>query len=289
MTSAPRTYEIHETALLTGLAPARLRAWERRHAVVRPERQPNGYRAYTAAQVALLRAMAVLVRDGARIGDLVALPPVDVIARARVGSSDGSPLGELLAAVRAQDRDALDALIQRGIAERGAVAFAAEIVLPFAQLLGDLWAVGDVPIVSEHLASEAMVQALKGSLRAGPREGPRLVAAGLPGERHEWGFLATLLAIQARGWTVDYLGPDLPLDEAVRAVWQVGAAGLVLSVSDVTRCVEAGGALDALPARLPEGVFAAIGGAGIRGREAHLRRVGYRLDPAEFDAIDAAP
>lgn len=289
MTSAPRTYEIHEIALLTGLAPARLRAWERRHAVVRPARQPNGYRAYTAAQVALLRAMAVLVREGARIGDLVALPPVELIERARRGASDGSPLGDLLAAVRAQDRDALEALVQRGLAERGAVAFAAEVALPFAQLLGDLWAVGDVPVASEHLASEVMVQALKGSLRAGRGGGPRLVAAALPGERHEWGFLATLLAVQARGWTVDYLGPDLPLDEAARAVWQTGAAGLLLSVSDVTRCVEAGGALDALPARLPDGAFVAIGGAGIRGRESHLRRVGYRLDPAEFDALDAVP
>ena len=42
-TSRPeRTYEIHEVAELTGLAPARLRAWERRYEVVRHRRMPNG-------------------------------------------------------------------------------------------------------------------------------------------------------------------------------------------------------------------------------------------------------
>ncbi|HTG50704.1 MAG TPA: MerR family transcriptional regulator, partial [Gemmatimonadales bacterium] len=55
-----RTYEIHEVARLTGLAPARLRAWERRYEVVRPRRLPNGYRVYTGEQVALLRAYARL-------------------------------------------------------------------------------------------------------------------------------------------------------------------------------------------------------------------------------------
>ena len=52
-----RPYEINDVARLTGLSTARLRAWERRYEVVRPVRQPNGYRAYTGEQVALLRAL----------------------------------------------------------------------------------------------------------------------------------------------------------------------------------------------------------------------------------------
>ena len=71
MSETGRTYEIQDVAALTGLTPERIRAWERRYAVIRPERQANGYRAYTGAQVALLRAYAKLVSRGARIGDLV--------------------------------------------------------------------------------------------------------------------------------------------------------------------------------------------------------------------------
>ncbi|HEU5169856.1 MAG TPA: MerR family transcriptional regulator [Gemmatimonadales bacterium] len=63
---AERTYEIHEVAELTGLAPARLRAWERRYEIVRPCRMPNRYRAYSADQVALLRAFRRLTDAGER-------------------------------------------------------------------------------------------------------------------------------------------------------------------------------------------------------------------------------
>ena len=71
--SAP-TYRILEVSELTGLEPDRLRAWERRYAAVRPARQPNGYRAYSAEQVALLGAYARLIEGGERIGDLVRRP-----------------------------------------------------------------------------------------------------------------------------------------------------------------------------------------------------------------------
>ena len=91
LTRPDRTYEIHEVAELTGLAAARLRAWERRYEVVRPRRMPNGYRAYTADQVALLRAFARLIEGGERIGDLAAPPPEDVLAQAEARARDGTP------------------------------------------------------------------------------------------------------------------------------------------------------------------------------------------------------
>ena len=96
VTRPDRTYEIHEVAELTGLAAARLRAWERRYEVVRPERQPNGYRAYTADQVALLRAFARLIDSGERIGELAARPRAEVLAQAHARALDGSPQAALL-------------------------------------------------------------------------------------------------------------------------------------------------------------------------------------------------
>ena len=69
-------------AELTGLAAARLRVWERRYEVVRSRRMPNGYRASTADQVALLRAFARLIDGGERIGDLVARPREELLAQA---------------------------------------------------------------------------------------------------------------------------------------------------------------------------------------------------------------
>ena len=220
-----RTYEIHEVASLTGLAPARLRAWERRYEVVRPRRTPNGYRAYTADQVALLRAFARLIDGGERIGDLAGRPREDVLAQAEARALDGSPQAALVDAVRAFDRERLEGLVAQQLALRGLRAFAEEVVLPLAQAVGDLWALGKIPIAAEHLASEVVLHALKGGLRMSRGTGPLVVGACLPGERHEWGVLATLAIAQEGGWRIHYLGADLPVEELVQAAWTSSSTG----------------------------------------------------------------
>jgi len=277
LTRPDRTYEIHEVAELTGLAAARLRAWERRYEVVRPRRMPNGYRAYTADQVALLRAFARLIESGERIGDLAARPREEVLAQAEARSLDGTPHAALVEAVRAFDRERLEGLVAQQLALRGLRAFAEDVVLPLARAVGDLWALGKVPIAGEHLASEVVLHALKGGLRVSRGTGPLLVGACLPGERHEWGLLATLAVAQETGWRIHYLGADLPVQEVVEAAWKLSPRALALSSSDpavVRSCLPA---LAALPARLPPGTLPLIGGSGVTAHTRTLLGLGYTL------------
>jgi len=282
VTRPDRTYEIHEVAELTGLATARLRAWERRYQVVRPRRMSNGYRAYTADQVALLRAFARLIAAGERIGDLAARPREEVLARADARSLDGSPQAALLGAVRAFDRERLEALVAQQLALRGLRAFAQEVVLPLAQLVGDQWALGKIPIAAEHLASEVVVHALKGGLRMYRGTGPLLVGACLPGERHEWGVLATLAVLQENGWRVHYLGADLPVEEVMEAAWRLRPRSIAFSGSDPDLVRTTLPALAALPAKLPPNTLAAIGGGGAEPHARVLRSHGYRVGLEAF-------
>ena len=277
-----RTYEIHEAAQLTGLAPARLRAWERRYAVVRPERQPNGYRAYSAEQVALLRAFARLIEAGERIGELAVQPVEDVLQRSEARDIDESTHGALLGAVVAFDRDRLEALVAEQLRTRGLSGFARDVVLPLAQVVGDLWALGKIPVAAEHMASEVVVHALKTGLRDARAPGPVCLAACLPGERHEWGFLASLADVQESGWQVHYLGPDLPVDDVVEAAWKRQARAVAFSVSDPRLLEPQLQALTQLPARLPPRAFAVIGGGGVGPFEHILRPAGYRVGLESF-------
>ena len=277
MTRTQRTYEIHEVAELTGLAPARLRAWERRYEIVRPRRMPNGYRAYSGDQVALLRAYARLTDVGERIGDLAHEPAEDVLARAERRELDGTPLAALVDAVKTFDRERLEALVAQQIALRGLRPFAQEIVAPLAQAVGDLWALGKIPIAAEHLASEVVLHALKGGLRASRGSGPLAVCACLSGERHEWGLLGTLTLVQEEGWRIHYLGPDLPVEELLEAAWRLRPQVVALSTSFPDNCESQLATLAALPGRLPPGTIPVIGGGGAEPHATALRHFGLRV------------
>jgi methanogenic corrinoid protein MtbC1 len=277
-----RTYEIHEVAELTGLAPARLRAWERRYEVVRPQRMSNGYRAYSADQVALLRAYARLIDGGERIGDLAARSREDVLAQAEARALDGSPQAALLEAVRAFDRERLEGLVAQQLALRGLRAFAEEVVLPLAQSVGDLWALGKIPIAAEHLASEVVLHALKGGLRMSRGTGPLVVCGCLSGERHEWGFLATLAVLQEDGWRIHYLGADLPVEEVIEAAWQLSPRCVAFSSSDPSVVRANLPALAAVTGKLPPHTLAAIGGGGVEPHARVLRGYGFKIGLEAF-------
>ena len=287
VTRPDRTYEIHEVAELTGLAAARLRVWERRYEVVRPRRMPNGYRAYTADQVALLRAFARLIDAGERIGDLVARPREEVLAQAEARALDGTAHVALMEAVRAFDRERLEGLVAQQLALRGLRGFAAEVVLPLAQSVGDLWALGKIPIAAEHLASEVVLHALKGGLRMSRGPGPLVVGACLPGERHEWGLLATLAIAQESGWRIHYLGADLPVEEIVQAAWTLTPWAVALSGTDPALVRASLPALAALPGKLPPNTLALAGGGGVELHGRTLRGFGFRIGTDAFTTLPA--
>jgi len=275
--AANRTYEIHEVAQLTGLAAARLRAWERRHAVVRPTRQANRYRTYSSEQVALLRAFARLCADGERIGDLVRQPRESVLARSEGKATAGSPLSPLVEAVKRLDRDRLEQLLAEQRRRHPGGRFGREIILPFGEVIGDLWALGKVTVAAEHLASEVVVQQLKQELASAPPGGPVLLAACLPGERHEWGFLVTLIELQAQGWRVRYLGADLPLKDLVDAAWTLVPGVVALSGADPVNVAARIGELRRLPRLLPPGSLVVVGGQGAEANGSRLRRAGLKV------------
>ena len=284
--AAAQAYEIGEVARITGLSPTRLRAWERRYELIRPRRRPNGYRAYSADQVALLRVFARLVEEGGRIGDLAGSSPLELTGMIEDRAMQpGSPLRALLRAIQALDREGLESLIAQLLTLRGLDAFAREAVMPLAVEVGDLWALGRLPVAAEHLVSEVVVHTLKGGLRAARQQGPRVLGAGLPGERHEWGFLCALIEMQARGWRVEYLGPDLPLEEVAEAAWRLRPDRIALtgSMSDTVGRVLP--PLSRMPSRLPPGLIVGLGGAGTEPHRLALERMGLRWGMDAFPAV----
>lgn len=204
---------------MTGIAPATLRAWERRYRLVDPGRTAKGYRLYTDGDISMLSRLKELVDGGLKIGEAVELVrrterdalPADADAE---GALD-EIRDELLDALLALDRQAALRAYGR-LAHVSPVRQVDEALLPILEEVGRRWETHEATVPQEHFATAFVRERMLRMLEQVEPDGAgsaEAVLAGLPGERHEMGLLAAALHLAARNWRVVYLGPDLPLVE----------------------------------------------------------------------------
>jgi len=261
------TYPLRAASRLTGLSPELLRAWERRYGAVEPQRSPGGTRRYRASDVERLRRLKAAVDAGHRISEVADL---DDAALAELGAearpSASSAIEALLEAVEKLDAQEVRRLLALQLVALGPVRFAQDLAMPLARQVGERWVEGRIGIAAEHLASSALRAMLGSSLAPGDAasRGPKLVFATLSGERHELGLLGAALTAMGAGANPIYLGPDLPIEDMLSAVEEVGAQVLVLGLvtppGDSARAT-----LAALRGGLPGRVRLWVGGAGSEG------------------------
>ena len=232
-------YTVKQVAALTGVAEATLRVWEKRYAVVEPDRSKGGYRLYDDHQVNTLRAMSSLVKNGV---------PASIAAETvRLSPPAGVPLdvgqGELLArpdlvaAALSLDPLRLDQVLVPEFARPDVERMIDDWLMPELVRLGDAWERGDASVAHEHFASAAIMRKLSAIFdQASPPppdaddDGATPVLVGLPpGDYHELGSLCFAVCLRRLGVTVVYLGADVPL-----ADWVLAASRLLTRVAVIS-------------------------------------------------------
>jgi DNA-binding transcriptional MerR regulator len=277
---------IGELSRRVAVAPATLRAWERRYGLPRPLRSHSGQRLYGPDQEAALRVMLARIAEGfspqvaARLAldDMAEPPPAP--AQAAVPGLQGHAEA-LQAALEALDERAADEVLDRLLSAYGLDAVLGQVVIPLLHEVGERWALGHVSVGQEHFTSAVLggrLRALGRSLDRGI--GPRAVLACPPGERHELGLLCFALALRDRGWRVTFLGADTPFGAIEEAAGLVAADLVVVAAQMHEALAGRDGDVRALAARHP----VALGGRAASPDVA--RRGGARLLPD--DALRAA-
>jgi DNA-binding transcriptional MerR regulator len=265
-------YSVREVVRATGITEHTLRAWERRHTAIEPERSEGGTRRYSTRDLARLILLKRAVEDGHRISaiasksdaELEALCSSMAVRHPAEGGGRSGPLWRPAfdAVVRLDAADAEQHLSQQ-FSALGPVVFGKQVALPLMAAIGDGWHDGDVSPASEHMAT-AIVRSLLGiAIRSQPR-GPgafTLLTTTFPGERHEAALLvACLIAIEA-GLRVVHLGVELPPGEIVQAAAKVGADAVLLGLTAPGD--EAGAQLEALSGTLPRTTEIWTGGSSV--------------------------
>ncbi|GEN79351.1 MerR family transcriptional regulator [Actinotalea fermentans] len=293
-------YTIKHAAELTGVPVATLRAWERRYAVVAPERTEGGYRLYDDAAVDRLRAMRDLVAAGwapRQAADEVRGPrrrPLPTPPGERVDAAGPPPVpvpaggpavvegaADLVAAGRALDAASVAAVLDERFARGSFESVVDDWLMPALRLVGDAWERGEVSTAAEHLVAHAVLRRLAAAFEAAAAgtRGPRVVIGLPPGGRHELGALAFAVAARRAGLAVTYVGADLPQDSWLDAVGQTRPHALVLAVPRPEDVPAAARVIDAVRRAHPD-LRVLVGGGAQDSPDLPAPALGHRIGDA---------
>jgi methanogenic corrinoid protein MtbC1 len=273
-TSAHDAFPLRTVAMMTGLTPDLIRAWEKRYAVVAPIRGARGARLYSSADITHLRLLARVVGAGRAIGDVARLSLAELETLALQAGPDGQGVerygaqvpeeelvNRMLDGLERFDHAAVTRLLGDAVVGLGVHRFVYQVVLPLVQHVGSRWADGKLSIAAEHLLT-GMLHTLLTSLAQGRAgRGRPLVLATLAGERHEIGLLLVALLAREAGISVVYLGVDLPAADIVTAATSARARVVGLSVVAAKNRARASIEASAIQTALPTGVELWLGGA----------------------------
>lgn len=226
---------IGELSRRSGVSVELLRAWERRYGLLRPQRSAGGLRLYSSSDLDRVRAMQRHMNAGLAAREAAALvgqvPAVSAPPRTDAPAFDPARArGELGDALEAFDEPAAQTVFDAVLSVATLDALLTEIVLPYLRDLGDRWERGQLSVAQEHFASNVLRGRLLGLARGwGLGDGPRALLACPEGERHDLGLIAFGLALRARGWRIDYLGPDTPVESLEEAARRIDPSMIILS------------------------------------------------------------
>jgi len=244
-------YTIKTVVQETNIAPATLRAWERRYGVLSPGRSEGGYRLYSARDIAVLQWLKYHVDAGVPISRAVALlemrrqmgeKPIPQRFQPANGelpmqeARDPSVISaELLEALMTFEEIQADAILSEAFVLYSVDKVVEEIITPTLVEVGERWYRNEADVVQEHFATAIVRRRLTAMFHAynQSRIGPLAITGTAPLEWHDVGILSVSLALRRHGWRVVYLGQNVPAKELVQEIDHLHPDLVCLSASTV--------------------------------------------------------
>ena len=226
-------YTIKTVCDQTGVLPVTLRAWERRHEVLNPHRGDNRYRLYSDKDIATLHWIKNRIDSGVSISNAVAelrqmqkngglleaapvipfsapKPVIPAVPPAKIGH-------ELYMALIKHDESRASELLRDAYSMYDLNTYILKALIPALVEIGAAWYNGEITVTTELFGSSFIRGNLLGIFQAFPTRSsaPFILVGCAPTELHEIGSLMIAVMLRSEGFRVEYLGPDLPLDDLV--------------------------------------------------------------------------
>jgi len=223
-------FTIKQVGEQTGIRAVTLRAWERRYEVLTPRRAGNRYRLYSERDIALLRWIKDRVDHGTSISSVAselhnmikqgfwpdALPNAPTTQpNARPGIPTELYSRQLYEALIHHNENKASDLLGEAHSIFDLPTILTRVIVPSLVEIGEAWYRGDIRITTEHFASSFIRGRLLALFQSYPsRHSADFVMVGCaPTEFHEIGSLMLAVLLRSSGLNVEYLGPNVPLDD----------------------------------------------------------------------------
>ena len=226
-TTPPDLLPMRDVVSLTGINPVTLRAWERRHGLIRPQRTEGGHRLYTARDVQRIRDILRWTANGlpiSKVGDLLAGQPE---ASVRQHSAFDDWRAAVVRATKAFDGPALEVIHGQLFTLLPKATVLHEVLMPVWHELASASAPGQR---SQWLFLDTFLRArLLLRLQMNQADAPRVLLAGTDGQA-ELSVLCAGLLLSSEQQRIEVLGCGQPLEELPIVCAAMQPAALVIKV-----------------------------------------------------------
>lgn len=229
-------FPISSVSMMTGVNPVTLRAWERRYGLIKPTRTDSGHRLYSDDDVEHIKLILKLIDEGVAISRVK--EALKIASEDKQKDLDGTShwvqyQEDMLRGVNNFDDAILDEAYNEAMSLYPVDVVTKQLLLPLLEKLGQRWMHVSTGVAEEHFFSVFMRNKLGARFhhQNQKNQGPRLIAACLPAEQHEFGLMLFALAAHARGYRIILLGADMPIEQLAEVVHRSNSDGIVLSGS----------------------------------------------------------
>lgn len=253
-------YSIKDLEKLTGIKAHTLRIWEKRYAILQPERTATNIRFYSDTELKKLFNIALLNKQGFKISLLAKLSEdilhEKVASMTQSETSGDQQLESLLAAMVELDEIKFEKILSKTIMNLGFEETLAIVIQPLFERVGMLWQTGAVNSAQEHFLSnlirQKIIVAIDGIMVSPIPKSKTFFLFLRDGEWHELGLLILAYLVKKSGNKLVYFGQSLPLDCLSEAIRSHNPDYLLTSITSSLQDMQAFDFIQNLARRFPD-------------------------------------
>lgn len=224
-------FNIKSVSQKTEIQAVTIRAWERRYSLLSPKRATNGYRLYSERDIAVLQWTKSRIESGVSISSSVnefrlmtdsgKWPEAVITDKGPLAARSGEKLSaetavrQLLQALIRHDEKMAAMIFEDILGSFDLIALFENVLAPILIDIGERWARGEIKVATEHFASNFIQSRLQSIFQSLPMRSsaPRIMIGCAPNELHVLGSLMLAVLLRNAGYRVEFLGPDIPLED----------------------------------------------------------------------------